>query len=312
MLGYSLVTKQTHASGVKVQKLMIAESINIKREVYFSIVMDRAYGGPVLIASPKGGMDIEAVAETDPNAIFKEAIDIIQGPQQAQLERLARALEFKEKLVPEAVNQLRSLYNLFLALDATQVEINPLAETDDGKIYAVDAKINFDDNALFRHKDIYEMRDIAEEDPREVEAEKVGLNYIGMEGNIGCMVNGAGLAMATMDIINLYGGSPANFLDVGGGATEGQVTEAFKILTRDPNVKAILVNIFGGIMKCDVIARGIVGAARTVKLNLPLVVRLSGTNVELGKRILQESGLPIIAADNLDDAAQKAVASIRK
>lgn len=312
MLGYSLVTKQTPAAGVKVQKLMIAESINIKREVYFSIVMDRASGGPVLIASPKGGMDIEAVAEEDPSAIFKEAIDITTGPKPAQLERLAHALQFKGALVPEAVQQMHNIYKLFLGLDATQVEINPLAETDDAKIYAVDAKINFDDNAMFRHKDIYEMRDIAEEDPREVEAEKVGLNYIGMDGNIGCMVNGAGLAMATMDIINLYGGSPANFLDVGGGATEGQVTEAFKILTRDPKVQAILVNIFGGIMKCDVIARGIVGAARTVKLNLPLVVRLSGTNVELGKKILSESGLPIISADNLDDAAIKAVASIKK
>jgi succinyl-CoA synthetase beta subunit len=289
---------------------MIAQSINLKRELYFSIVMDRESHGPVLVASPAGGMDIEHVAETQPHLIFKEKIDIMTGPTQAQLERLARGLEFTGPLVNECTDQLRKLYNLFLALDATQVEINPLAETDDGKIYAVDAKINFDDNALFRQKEVYAMRDIAEEDPRDLEAEKYGLNYIGLDGNIGCLVNGAGLAMATLDIIKLYKGEPANFLDVGGGANEQQVTEAFKILTSDKNVKAILVNIFGGIMKCDVIAKGIVGAAKTVKLEIPLVVRLAGTNVELGKQILKDSGLPIISADNLDDAAQKAVATL--
>jgi succinyl-CoA synthetase beta subunit len=313
MLGYKLVTKQTIPGGVLVQKLMIAESIDIKREVYVSILMDRDSNGPVFVVSPQGGMDIEKVAEETPEAIFKEVIDITTGPKRDQLERLAKGLEFKAgKQLDDAVNQLDRLYKLFIGLDAVQVEVNPLAETPDGSIYCVDAKIGFDDNAIFRHEDIYEMRDLAEEDPREVEAQKYNLNYIAMDGNIGCMVNGAGLAMATMDIIKMNKGEPANFLDVGGSATPEAVTEAFKILTKDSQVKAILVNIFGGIMKCDTIASGIVTAAKTVNLNIPLVVRLAGTNVELGKKILQESGLTIITAEHLDDAAAKAVASLSK
>ena len=312
MLGYKLVTKQTAASGVMVQKLMIAESIDIKREVYVSIVMDRDSNGPVFVVSPKGGVDIEKVAEETPEAIFKEVIDIRTGPKREQLERLAKGLEFKEGTQFESgVQQLDRLYKLFLGLDAVQVEVNPLAETPQGELFCVDAKIGFDDNAMFRHKDVFEMRDLAEEDPRELEAQKFNLNYIAMDGNIGCMVNGAGLAMATMDIIKMNKGEPANFLDVGGSANEEAVTEAFKILTGDKQVKAILVNIFGGIMKCDTIAAGIVGAAKTVKLSIPLVVRLAGTNVERGQQILAESGLPIISAANLDDAAAKAVASLK-
>lgn len=311
MLGYKLVTKQTQTAGVLVQKLMIAESINIKREVYVSILMDRDSNGPVFVVSPKGGVDIEKVAEETPEAIFKEVIDIQSGPKREQLERLAKGLEFKSgKQFEDAVQQLDRLYKLFIGLDAVQVEVNPLAETPEGDIFCVDAKIGFDDNAMFRHQDVYEMRDLAEEDPRELEAQKFNLNYIAMDGNIGCMVNGAGLAMATMDIIKLNKGEPANFLDVGGSASEQAVTEAFKILTGDAQVKAILVNIFGGIMKCDTIAAGIVGAAKTVKLNIPLIVRLAGTNVDVGKKILQESGLPIITAEHLDDAAAKAVKSI--
>lgn len=311
MLGYKLETKQTPPGGVLVQKLMIAESIDIVRETYVSIVMDRESGGPVFVVSPKGGVDIEKVAEEDPDAIFKEVIDISKGPQPIQLERLAKGLEFTPEQIPDVMDQLNRLYNLFLGLDATQVEVNPLAETPEGSVYCVDAKINFDDNALFRHPDVFEMRDIAEEDPRELEAQKYNLNYIAMSGSIGCMVNGAGLAMATMDIIQLNNGSPANFLDVGGSANADQVTEAFKIITGDKQVKAVLVNIFGGIMKCDTIAQGIVQAAKAVKLELPLIVRLSGTNVELGKKILKDSGLPIVTADNLDEAAKKAVASIQ-
>lgn len=296
-----------------VQKLMIAESINIKREVYVSIVMDRDSNGPVFVVSPQGGVDIEKVAEETPEAIFKEVIDIRLGPQREQLERLAKGLQFKAGTQFEnGVQQLDRLYKLFLGLDAVQVEVNPLAETPEGELFCVDAKIGFDDNAMFRHKDVFEMRDLAEEDPRELEAQKYNLNYIGMEGNIGCMVNGAGLAMATMDIIKMNKGDPANFLDVGGSATEEAVTEAFKILTGDKQVKAILVNIFGGIMKCDTIAAGIVGAAKTVKLSIPLVVRLAGTNVERGQQILSESGLPIITAANLDEAAAKAVASLKQ
>jgi succinyl-CoA synthetase beta subunit len=310
MLGFRLKTKQTSPEGVPVRKLMIAESIDLKRELYFAILMDRAAGGPIMIASQQGGVDIETVAEKTPEAIFKEPIDIFTGPQGKQLERLATSLGFKGPQVQDAANQMKRLYELFIKLDCTQVEVNPLAETPDGKVYAVDAKINFDDNAEFRQKQVYVDRDTTEEDPREVEAAKHGLNYIGMDGNIGCMVNGAGLAMATMDIIKLYKGSPANFLDVGGGANEKQVTEAFKILTADSQVKAILVNIFGGIMKCDTIAAGIVGAAKAVSLKIPVVVRLAGTNVDLGKKILADSGLPLISASDLDDAAQKAVAAI--
>eukprot|EP01133_Synstelium_polycarpum_P009747 gene9747-11383_t len=311
MLGKHLVTKQTSAEGTVVQKVMIAESVDPKRELYFAILMDRASGGPVLVASPKGGVDIEAVAEETPELIFKEPVDITKGVQPEQTKRLAEKLGFTGAKVAVAQQQMAALYELFIKSDATQVEVNPFAETTDGSIYAMDAKINFDDNAAFRQKAIFEQRDVAEEDPREVEASKFGLNYIGMEGSIGCMVNGAGLAMATMDIIKMHGGSPANFLDVGGGADEKTVTEAFKILTKDPQVKSILVNIFGGIMKCDVIAAGVVGACKQVGLKIPLVVRLAGTNVELGRQILETSGLDIVSAVDLDDAANKAVASIQ-
>jgi len=312
MLGHKLITKQTSAEGSPVNKLMIAQSVDLARELYFAILMDRAYKGPVLVASPQGGMDIEAVAHETPELIFKEAIDITTGVKPEQTRRLAEKLGFTaEDKIRDAQEQMSRLYDLFLSLDATQVEVNPFAETTDGKVYAVDAKINFDDNAAFRQQDVFAQGDSSEDDPREVAANKVGLNYVGMDGNIGCMVNGAGLAMATMDIIKLYKGTPANFLDVGGGANEQQVTEAFKILTSDKHVKAILVNIFGGIMRCDTIAQGIIAAAKQVKLSIPLVVRLEGTNVALGKDLLEKSGLPIITASDLDDAAQKAVASIK-
>eukprot|EP01089_Gocevia_fonbrunei_P001048 TRINITY_DN10_c0_g1_i1.p1 TRINITY_DN10_c0_g1~~TRINITY_DN10_c0_g1_i1.p1 ORF type:complete len:448 (-),score=142.38 TRINITY_DN10_c0_g1_i1:38-1381(-) len=313
MLGHRLKTKQTPPEGTIVHQVMIAESVNLipDRELYFAILMDRGFNGPVMIASPRGGVDIEKVAEETPELIYHEPIDITKGINPAQTRMLAEKLGFKsEPKIKEAQQQMSNLYDLFLKLDATQVEVNPFAETSEGQIYCVDAKINFDDNAKFRQKDVFAMGDDSESDPREVEAEKVGLNYIGMEGNIGCMVNGAGLAMATMDIIKLYKGSPANFLDVGGGATEEQVAQAFQILTSDKQVKAILVNIFGGIMKCDVIAQGIINAAKTVKLQIPLVVRLAGTNVDKGKALLEGSGLRCITASDLDDAAKKAVASL--
>eukprot|EP01127_Copromyxa_protea_P014595 TRINITY_DN40_c0_g1_i1.p1 TRINITY_DN40_c0_g1~~TRINITY_DN40_c0_g1_i1.p1 ORF type:complete len:398 (-),score=109.63 TRINITY_DN40_c0_g1_i1:42-1235(-) len=276
MLGSNLITAQTPPEGVLVNKVMIAEAIDLKRELYLSILMDRDHGGPVYVASQKGGMDIEEVARTDPGAIITVPVDIRTGPTEEQLVGLATSLGFKKELIPQATNQLRCLYDMFLALDCTQVEVNPFAETPEGEIYAADAKMNFDDNASFRQKEVFAMHNTEEDDPREVAAAKFNLNYIGMTGNIGCMVNGAGLAMATMDIIQFYNGAPANFLDVGGGANEQQVTEAFKILNSDPQVKAILVNIFGGIMKCDIIAAGVVAAAKTVGLSMPLIVRLEG------------------------------------
>jgi len=310
MLGNRLVTNQTSAEGALTTQLMIAESVDITTEKYVAFVMDRAMDGPACIVSPQGGMDIEAVAEENPAALMVEPIDIKEGISRAQAIKIAEFAEFKPEFVTEAAENIEKLYNMFIGLDATQVEINPMAETKEHGVITVDAKVNFDDNALFRQNEVYEMRDLSEEDPREVEAGKWGLNYIGLDGNIACMVNGAGLAMATMDIIQLYGGTPANFLDVGGGAQENQVKEAFKILTADKQVKGILVNIFGGIMKCDIIAQGIVNAAKEVGVDMPLIVRLEGTNVELGKQIINESGLTIITADNLDDAAQKAVKAI--
>jgi len=310
MLGHKLVTKQTPPEGVLVNKVMIAESLDFKNEKYFAIVMDRAAQGPVLVGSPKGGVDIEEVAKETPELIFKQPIDIFKGIQPEQTLKLAKDLGFKN--TKEAADQMARLYDLFIKADATQVEINPFIETDNGKVYAVDAKINFDDNASFRQKEIFSWRDIAEEDPREVAASKFDLNYVGMDGNIGCMVNGAGLAMATMDIINLYKGTPANFLDVGGGANAKQITEAFKIISGDPKVEAILVNIFGGIMRCDVIAQGIIEALKNITVKQPIVVRLAGTNVDLGKKLLKDSGYNVIPADDLDDAAQKAVASLKK
>merc|ERR1712070_853298 len=311
MLGNHLVTKQTSAEGALVSQVMVAESVDITSEKYVAFVMDRAVGGPACIASPQGGMDIEAVAEESPDALMVEPVDIKTGITNAQAVKIAKFCEFKPEMVAEAATMIERLYDMFVGLDATQVEINPMSETKEHGVITVDAKVNFDDNALFRQKEVYEMRDLTEEDPREVEADKWGLNYIGLDGNIACMVNGAGLAMATMDIIQLKGGMPANFLDVGGGAQENQVKEAFKILTADKQVKGILVNIFGGIMKCDIIAQGIVNAAKEVGVSVPLVVRLEGTNVELGKDIINNSGLPIITADDLDDAAQKAVKAIK-
>jgi len=312
MLGHRLITKQTPKEGIKVQKIYIAECLDFQRELYLALLLDRQYDGPVFIASTEGGMDIEAVAEKTPEKIHKVPIDIIKGPTQEQLADLAQKLGFTGETAKRAIKLFFNLYDLFVSTDAIQVEINPLVQTNSGDVVCVDAKINFDDNAEFRRKEIFEMRDYSEEDPREVEASKYGLNYVGLEGDIGCMVNGAGLAMATMDIIHYHGGKPANFLDVGGGATAEQVKRAFTILISDKNVKAILVNIFGGIMRCDTIAKGIIEAAKEVGLKVPLVVRLEGTNVEQGVKLLQDSGLMVITAKDLDDAATKAVSSIKK
>ncbi|XP_064488225.1 succinate--CoA ligase [GDP-forming] subunit beta, mitochondrial-like [Ornithodoros turicata] len=311
MLGHNLVTKQTSKDGVKVNKVMIAEAMDIARETYLAILMDRAHNGPVIVASPAGGVDIEDVAEKTPELIFKEPVDIKKGITDEQARSIAKNLGFKDALLDQAAEQIKQLYNLFIKVDATQVEVNPFGETPDGRVVCFDAKINFDDNAAFRQEQIFEQEDVAESDPREVLAAKHHLNYIGMDGNIACLVNGAGLAMATMDIIQLHGGSPANFLDVGGNVKEDQVTQAFKILTEDPRVKAVLVNIFGGIVNCATIANGITNACRTINLKVPLVVRLEGTNVEEAKFILKNSGLPITSALDLDDAARKAVASLK-
>ncbi|MFV0414735.1 MAG: ADP-forming succinate--CoA ligase subunit beta [Chthoniobacterales bacterium] len=309
MLGQTLVTHQTGEGGRVVNKILIAESVDIEKEYYFAILMDRALAGPLIIASTEGGVEIEKVAAETPDRILHEPVDPALGLQAYQARKLAAQLGFTSKQIGAAAKLFLNLYKLFIASDCSMVEVNPLVLTTDGQVLALDAKFNFDDNALYRHPDILEMRDVAEEDPREVEASKSDLNYIGLDGNIACLVNGAGLAMATMDIIKHHGGDPANFLDVGGGATEEQVTEAFKILISDSNVKAILVNIFGGIMRCDVIAQGIINAVKAVSLPVPLVVRLEGTNVEIGKKLLAESNLPIETASDLTDAAQKAVAA---
>jgi succinyl-CoA synthetase beta subunit len=311
MLGQTLVTAQTGPEGKLVSKVMVAVAKTPVRELYFAIVMDRDAKAPVIIASTKGGMNIEDVAHETPELIMNMVVDPAIGLQAYQARKLAEYLELKGKLLKPSVEIFHALYNLFIATDCSLVEINPLCTTDKDEVLALDAKFNFDDNALFRHADIVAYRDVTEEDPREVEASKFGLNYIGLDGNIACLVNGAGLAMGTMDIIQYAGGKPANFLDVGGGASEEQVTEAFKILVSDKNVKAILVNIFGGIMKCDTIAQGIINAVRAVSLPVPLVVRLEGTNVAAGKKLLQESNLPIIAADDLADAAKKVVAAVK-
>ncbi len=307
MLGQILVTHQTGPAGRVVNKVLVAESAEIAREIYFAILLDRATAAPLIVASTEGGVEIETVAARSPEKIIREAIDPLAGLQPFQTRKLAKQLGFESLQLKGASKLFEGLYRTFIAFDCSMVEVNPLVLTTDGKVLALDAKFNFDDNALYRHPEIAAMRDIAEEDSREVEASRHGLSYIGLNGNIACLVNGAGLAMATMDIIKFYGGEPANFLDVGGGAREEQVTEAFKILISDSNVKAILVNIFGGIMKCDVIAQGIINAAKTVKLSVPLIVRLEGTNVKLGKKLIAESGLAVIAADDLADAAQKAV-----
>eukprot|EP01133_Synstelium_polycarpum_P017182 gene17182-20470_t len=301
MLGHTLVTKQTGPEGKVVNQVYIAERHYLRREMYFAILMDRKTGGPLMIGSPQGGMDIETVARESPDAIFVEAIDITKGVQPEQTLRLAQKLGISPKNIPKAQDQMTKLYNFFIKSDCTLVEINPLAETAQGEVMCMDAKLNFDDNSLFRQKDIFQLRDQSQEDPREVKASEHDLNYIGLDGSIGCLVNGAGLAMATMDIIKHYGGAPANFLDVGGGATQKQVTEAIKLISSDPKVKSILVNIFGGIMKCDVIALGIIAAVKELSIKTPLVVRLQGTNVEHAKKIMEESGLRLIAADDLDE-----------
>jgi succinyl-CoA synthetase beta subunit len=307
MLGQILVTHQTGPAGRKVNKLLIAESADIAREIYFAVLLDRATAAPIIVASTEGGVEIEAVAAKSPAKIIREPIDPLTGLQPFQTRKLAKQLGFESSQLRSASKLFEGLYRTFVAYDCSMVEVNPLVVTTKGDVLALDAKFNFDDNALYRHPEIAALRDIAEEDPREVEASKHGLNYIGLDGNIACLVNGAGLAMATMDIIKFYGGEPANFLDVGGGASEEQVTEAFKILIADKKVKAILVNIFGGIMKCDIIAQGIINAATTLKLSVPLIVRLEGTNVEAGKKMIADSDLAVIAADDLADAAQKAV-----
>jgi len=307
MLGQTLVTHQTGPHGRVVNKVLLTESAEIARELYFAILRDRPIAAPLVVASSEGGVEIETVAAKSPEKILREPIDSLAGMQPFQTRKLAKQLGFEQSQTKAAMKLFDGLYRTFIGCDCSMVEINPLVVTKKNEVLALDAKLDFDDNALYRHPEIAAMRDEAEEDPREVEASKHGLNYIGLDGNIACLVNGAGLAMATMDIIKFYGGSPANFLDVGGGATEEQVTEAFKILIADKNVKAILVNIFGGIMKVDVIAQGIINAAKTVKLSVPVVVRLEGTNVEKGKQLLKKSGVELIPADDLADAAQKAV-----
>src|SRR2546421_6017533 len=307
MLGQILVTHETGPAGRLVNQVFVAESADLARAIYFAVLLDPATAAPVIVASTEGGVEIESVAAKSPEKIIREPINPLAGLQPYQGRKLAKQLSFESSQLKSASKLFEGLYRTFAAYDCSMVEVNPLVVTTKGDVLALDAKFNFDDNALYRHPEIAALRDIAEEDPREVEASKHGLSYIGLDGNIACLVNGAGLAMATMDIIKFYGGEPANFLDVGGGATEEQVTEAFKILIADKKVKAILVNIFGGIMKCDIIAQGIINAAKTLKLSVPLVVRLEGTNVEAGKKMIADSGLAVIAADDLADAAQKAV-----
>ncbi len=311
ILGMTLVTHQTGPEGKLVKRLYIEEGCDIKRELYLSFLVDRATSRITVMASTEGGMEIEEVAAAHPEKILKVAIDPATGMQSHHARSIAFGLGLEGKQVQSATKFMLAMYEAFVGLDASIVEINPLVVTGAGEMIALDAKMNFDDNALFRHKDVEDMRDPDEEDASELEAAKWSLNYVKLDGEIGCMVNGAGLAMATMDIIKLYGSEPANFLDVGGGATKERVTAAFKIILGDKNVKGILVNIFGGIMRCDIIAEGVVAAAREVKLAVPLVVRLEGTNVDLGKKIMAESGLPIISADNLADAADKVVKAVK-
>ena len=311
ILGMQLKTHQTGPEGQKVRRLYIEEGADIGKEFYVSLVTDRGSQKVALIVSSEGGMDIEEVAHSTPEKIITELIDPLAGLTEAQVRKVAAAVGMSGHTVDQAVTLFQNLYRCYMETDASLVEINPLNRDSKGNLIALDAKFNFDANALFRHPDIVAYRDLDEEDPAEVEASKFDLSYISLDGNIGCLVNGAGLAMATMDTIKLFGGEPANFLDVGGGATTEKVTEAFKIMLRNPGLKAILVNIFGGIMKCDTIAEGVVAAAREVKLGVPLVVRMKGTNEELGKKLLAESGLPIIAADTMAEAATKIVAAVK-
>jgi succinyl-CoA synthetase beta subunit len=312
MLGHVLVTKQTGPKGREVKRIYVEEGCDIKRELYLGMLIDRRTSRITVMASTEGGMEIEEVAAKTPEKIIRIAIDPVTGMKSFHARELAFGLGLQGTQIAAATKFMLAMYQAFTSLDASIVEINPLVVTGTGDVLALDAKMNFDDNALFRHADIEEMRDEAEEDPTELEAAKHQLNYVKLDGNIGCMVNGAGLAMATMDIIKLYGSAPANFLDVGGGATKERVTAAFKLILSDPHVEGILVNIFGGIMRCDVIAEGIVAAAREVSLQVPLVVRLEGTNVKLGKKILAESGLPILSADNLADAAEKITKAVKE
>jgi succinyl-CoA synthetase beta subunit len=311
ILGMQLVTHQTGPGGQKVRRLLIEEGADIRKELYVGMVVDRSSQRVVLMASSEGGMDIEEVAEKTPEKIHKVFIDPTCGLSDAEADDVARKIGIPEVSIPQARAVLQALYRAFDEADASLAEVNPLIVTGDGGVVALDAKLNFDANALYRHPEIVEMRDLDEEDPAEIEASKFDLSYISLDGDIGCLVNGAGLAMATMDTIKLYDGEPANFLDVGGGATAEKVTEAFKIMLRNPGLKAILVNIFGGIMKCDTIAEGVVAASKAVSLQVPLVVRMKGTNEDLGKKILAESGLPIISANNMAEAAEKAVAAAR-
>ncbi|KWW10903.1 MULTISPECIES: ADP-forming succinate--CoA ligase subunit beta [Bacillaceae] len=310
ILGKTLVTHQTGPAGKEVKRLLIEEGCDISKEYYIGLVLDRATNSVVLMASEEGGTEIEEVAEKTPEKIFKEVIDPVVGLTGFQARRIAFNINIPAKLINKASKLMVNLYTAFVDKDCSIAEINPLVVTGDGNVMALDAKLNFDDNAIYRHKDIAEFRDLDEEDAKEIEASKHGLSYISLDGNIGCMVNGAGLAMATMDIIKHYMGDPANFLDVGGGATEEKVKEAFKIILSDQNVKGIFVNIFGGIMKCDIIAAGVVAAAKELGLDVPLVVRLEGTNVDLGKQILKESGLNITAAESMADGAQKIVSLV--
>ena len=311
ILGMQLVTHQTGPQGQKVRRLLIEEGADIAKELYVGMVVDRGTQRVVLMASSEGGMDIEEVAAKTPEKIHKVFIDPMRGLTAADAEAVARKIGIPEGSLKQGRELLQSLYRTFDDSDASLAEINPLIVTVDGKVVALDAKLNFDDNALFRHPETVEMRDLDEEDPAEIEASKYDLSYISLSGDIGCLVNGAGLAMATMDTIKLYGGEPANFLDVGGGATAEKVTEAFKIMLHNPELKAILVNIFGGIMRCDTIAVGVIAAAREVKLKVPLVVRMKGTNEELGRKMLAESGLPIISAENMAEAGERVVAAAR-
>ncbi|PTI67081.1 ADP-forming succinate--CoA ligase subunit beta [Staphylococcus succinus] len=312
LIGKTLVTHQTGPEGKEIKRLYIEEGCDIQKEYYVGFVIDRATDKVTLMASEEGGTEIEEVAAQTPEKIFKETIDPVVGLAPYQARRIAFNINIPKESINKAAKFLVSLYNVFIEKDCSIVEINPLVTTGDGNVLALDAKLNFDDNALFRHKDIQELRDLEEEDPKEIEASKYDLSYIALDGDIGCMVNGAGLAMATMDTINHFGGNPANFLDVGGGATKEKVTEAFKIILGDENVKGIFVNIFGGIMKCDIIAEGIVAAVKEVELTLPLVVRLEGTNVEKGKEILKESGLAIEPAATMAEGAQKIVKLVKE
>jgi succinyl-CoA synthetase beta subunit len=311
MLGMTLVTPQTGPAGRVVHKVLVEEALDIARELYLGVTLDRGRGLPVIMASLSGGMEIEEVAAKDPSAIVREAVDPGAGMFPFQARKLAFALKLSGDSFRKGVAFMQALFRCYVETDASLAEINPLLVTVQGDVLALDAKMNFDDNALFRHPDIKEMRDLAEEDPLEVEASRFGLNYIKLDGNVGCMVNGAGLAMGTMDLVKLAGGEPANFLDVGGGANEEQVKNAFRIILSDRNVRAVLINIFGGIMRCDIIAKGVVAAVREMGLSIPVVVRLEGTNVDEGKAILRESGLKITPADGLEDAAKKAVEAAR-